>query len=923
MYFTVDVNGGETRFPAQDYYELSVGEEKIINAFVFSEPSLSQSLTINVHVWDDDAPLSSDDLGQFTDVHDPTDNFGDTGEMGVDNCYYRDVGDWSFWYWVETGAPPKEPSLRGPLNEQSFNSSLPVFSWTFNPGTDQNQGAFCVQIDDSAQFTSVEITSGDMESSLKTWTPSGLDDGTWYWRICTRDSSGAWGNWSGSRVFMLDRSPPSVNLVYPTGGEKLYGNVSIKVMASDSISGVARVDFYYKIGSNYVYIGSQIETTANYYQMSWDTSVIPEDTSYHIRVVGFNDVGLSREDRTDLFIEIDQPETPFIELLSPVGNENLSGYCEVRWRSYDNDADDSLLFRIALSVDGGEFFSNVTGWLTEKETGTVEDKFNYSLDLAAFKNASTYRIRVTVTDSSPLTPDVYDTTVENFSIYHPIMNYPPLVSIEYPLRGSFTVEIRITYNASDRNEPDILSIAIWFQAKGGHWQLISAQMENTGEFSWNLAGIPEGLYKLRIEANDGKVNGSSEMDDFSLSIYRNNPPCAVILAPQNGSVFNNRSPISFISGAYDPDDNNISVRWSSDVDGVLYEGDPITFSITLSLGAHNIRFRVWDEYGLVDEQRIVLHISEYDFLFYSDIYVENITLPSKVSFGDVVMINVSIRNLGNLGGNVSFILRAVPDYSGVNPARKGSLELDQIEIFHDVVVIAAGEVYFRMVTWIPDSPGYYLIEPIIMDHNSSNDGTPFRIEIYESHSTADLEGEQLLEPFFYAYPLVIFLVVLFFGIVIFHRIKRRRIEKQAIIDELMETGKNDPGLDIDVKKMEPSTDLISQNLCIDKDGISELDQLETGLPGSRMETDGIRANETDGLKDINIIKAMSDIIADFEEDCSPTSGIHADSTPVQSKKGDEALPELKKMDDDILSMEHKKNGSEKLPKRVMEIFEGL
>ncbi len=918
IFFTVDVNGQETRFPPQDYYELSNGAEKIIDTFVFSELSLSQSLTINVHVWDDDSPLSNDDLGQFTVVHDPSDNFGDTGDMGVDKFHYRDEGDWSFWYWVETGDPPQVPTLLTPLDMQSFNSTLPVFSWNFNPGDDPNQGAFCVQIDDSPQFTSPEFTSGDMESSLTQWTPAGLDDGIWYWRISTRDTIGAWGNWSSTGEFLLDHSPPSVDLAYPAGGDKLYGNVSIKVTASDSISGISRVDFYYKLNAKYFFIGSRNETTANFFQMYWDTSTLAEDTSYHIRVIGFNGVGLSREDKTHIFIEINRPDTPFVELLSPQGGENFSGDCEVRWRSFDKDTDEALQFRLALSDDSGVTFSNATAWLTEDETRTSGNIFNFSLDLTAYQNASTYRLRVFVTDSSPLTLDVNDTMEKDFSIHHPKLNFPPLVIIEYPQEGRFAEEIWISYNATDPNGGDILFITIWFQAKGGDWQLLVRDTENTGEYCWNLSDIPEDLYKLRIEVSDGKVISAAEMDEYLLSIYRNNPPQAVILAPEDDSVFNNHSPISFISGAFDLDNDNITVRWSSDMDGLLYEGANSTFSTALSSGTHNISFQVWDEYGYTDEQWIYLHISEYEILYYSDIYVENIVLPSIVVYGEFVMINITIKNSGNIGGNVTFVLRAVMDNNAEDSQNIGTGGPEILELFHDIVGVAAGDIYIRQVIWMPDSPGFYLVKPVITDNNRSNDGASKRIEIYRSSTTDDLEREILLEPFYYTYPLIVFLVLLFIGIVIVHRFKRRRIENRTIIDQLIGAGDKDLKSTSDENMRNTSSDLDSPRLHVDKGIAKDHVSPDNGLPAA-----GTEKNGPAGESKMNIMKIMGEIIADFEELDVSGPGNPPNETSGQIEADQVTQPYLAKIDENTVSTSSEKNMEEKLPERVREIFDGL
>jgi len=355
---------------------------------------------------------------------------------------------------------------------------------------------------------------------------------------------------------------------------------------------------------------------------------------------------------------------------------------------------------------------------------------------------------------------------------------------------------------------------------------------------------------------------------------------------------------------------------------MLYEGSNITFSVTLSVGIHTIRFQAWDEYDYEDEQWIILHISEYDFLFYSDIFVENFSLPQRLIFGDEVMMNISIRNSGNLGGNVSFILRAVQDSSGENHGDPDGAGSDIIEIFHDIAVVAAGDIYFRQITWIPDSPGYYLVQPVIIDDNGSNDGAIKRIEIYESQSTDDLEGEQLLEPFFYAYPLVIFLVLLFFGIVIVHRVKRRRIEKQQIMNELMGTTIKEPRTDIDENMRELST-ASSLGLRQDNEIKRKHVHSERDLPGPWKENNEMQGSGVTEVPDSNLKKTMGEIIADFDDGNLHGSGTHTGLASSTSETGYEALPELEKTNEDIISIGSEKNAKKELPERVREMFEGL
>ena len=935
MFFEVNINGVITRFPSEGYHTLANGDEWEINQYAYEEASLSQNLRFKIHVWDDDFPMPDDDLGELTDIHTPQDNFGDTGNMGPNNCYHRDDGDWSVWYWVEVDDPPGPPILLAPYDNQTFNMSFPAFSWNFNPGDDTTQGAFCAQIDDTPRFSSVEATSGDVESDSTSWVPPGLDDGSWYWRVCTCDSNGAWGNWSESRSFLVDSTPPAVELVSPGGGEVLFGEIEINVRAVDTVSGMDHVDFYYKVDSEYIFIGSkEILDDEGYYSVLWNTSDLAETDTYHVKVVGFNGVRLSSEDRTDRFFEINRPDVPVLELLSPIGGENYTEICEVRWSASDNDPEDSLLFKISISEDPGVTYTNITGWLSEGETLISPALYNYSLDVGPYQNSTLYRIRVCASDSSPLTPDVYDSSGGEFTIYHSVINYPPEVYLTEPLGGRFAFEMPIEYMASDPNRRDNLVIDILFQFEGGEWQLLVANSVNTGEYLWDLEGVPEGRLRLKIIARDGTKEGIWEMVDHSLTVYVNNAPKAVILSPQNVSILTDRTVIFFSSGSYDLDNHSIDMTWLSDLDGVLYEGSNDSFSTTLSIGKHIISLRVTDEYEYSDETRVTVVIRHFEDIYFEDIYVESITFPETALLGAETRINFTLRNDGNAGGRISFVLSVIPlgsdDVSGIGDLTSDTSFNNAEEIFRGIVALSPGEVFHKHAYWTFNEPGFHVIIGIIEDENRSNDLEPAVIEIISEEQGSGVEREQLLVPFFYIYGIIVSLLFLFGTIIIVHRVRRKKGENRAIEKNLISASEK--GVNAQFEPMAPVDEPIRERIKVLKRFSGIDDRIGYGSPMEERDISVSEGHTLNRQKSEEKVKTLiKNIMAGFEEgddlqETKPilTTGtektdIIGEGTNYEGVEGggtcEANIPTL------VSSIEKGKEPS--LPKRVREIFEGL
>ncbi len=118
----------------------------------------------------------------------------------------------------------------------------------------------------------------------------------------------------------VDTTPPQVNLTAPAAGSTVGGTVAVSADATDTGSGVARVEFY--IDTTLVAVDS-----AAPYSTQWNTALYVEG-QHTVRAVAYDGRGNSFTDQRSVTVNQD-PVAPAVDLLTPSDGGQASGAVQI------------------------------------------------------------------------------------------------------------------------------------------------------------------------------------------------------------------------------------------------------------------------------------------------------------------------------------------------------------------------------------------------------------------------------------------------------------------------------------------------------------------------------------------------------------------------------------------------------------------
>ena len=296
---------------------------------------------------------------------------------------------------------------------------------------------------------------------------------------------------------------PTVNVIYPNGGETLAGNISILWSASDdnttNLNGSIVLEYSPDDGGNWSLIASGLNNTGLYV---WDTTVVPDGDQYLVRVSATDEANNTGSDTSNSSFSIENVDSvaPVVVVLYPNGGELLVGDVSVLWSASDDvtvDLNGSIV--LEYSPDDGGNWSLIASGLNN--TGL------FVWDTTVVPDGDQYLVRVSATDESNNTGS--DTSDDTFSIINDY-NFPPInPQIIGPPAGGKNINFSFTASTTDPEGDQISYLFDWGDGNYSTWiGPVNSSESVTATWTWRT----DGTYNVRVKAKD-IFDGESDWSD--------------------------------------------------------------------------------------------------------------------------------------------------------------------------------------------------------------------------------------------------------------------------------------------------------------------------------------------------------------------------------------------------------------------------
>ncbi len=274
---------------------------------------------------------------------------------------------------------PVPPTLTSPPNDGWINDNTPMFWWTFtdyDPGNYQT--AFQVLIDNDSGFTDPDYNSDNQSSSNGFWQfPMGtsyttIGDGTWYWKVRTKDDDGNWSKFSNYWIVKIDTQAPTSSISVPIDNG-YYNNLdTISGSASDGTgSGLNKVEISIKRQDNLYWNGTDWNSTENWFLASgtsswtYDSSAVTWSsvTLYTIRSRAADNITNNETagiGNTFTF----ETEKPVSSITIPINNTILNSLNTIWGTASDTGGSNVGAVLIRITRDSDNAYWNGSGWNT-------------------------------------------------------------------------------------------------------------------------------------------------------------------------------------------------------------------------------------------------------------------------------------------------------------------------------------------------------------------------------------------------------------------------------------------------------------------------------------------------------------------------------------------------------------------------------
>jgi hypothetical protein len=523
-------------------------------------------------------------------------------------------------YWPNT-------ILVSPINDTIIKNNKPIFVWNFTDSDSTNQSAFQLLIDDNPEFNSIDYDSGEQYDNSSTWqfsngtTYAEVSDGTWYWKIRTKDNDDDWGLYSEPWKVIIDSKTPISVITEPknNGTYNHLEKVSGTAIEPPSGTGLKKVEITIRGLDDDKYWDGTTWVSNETWLAVLGTSNWHYDLSSMIWTSGSNYQVMSRA--TDNAKNVEFPtngtifnidlEGPVSDIVFPIQNTYHNDLDIIIGTS--SDSSDYGVDRVEINirrVKDNKYWSGST-WVAGKSwllvTGT--NSWSYDTTSITWDSGLSYLIQSRAADNATNVelPDVGNKFIIDMD--------KPLSSIELPLNNSYLNELAsITGVASDIGGSGLSGVEICIKAiedevywDGLAWNDEEIWLPTLGGESWyyytrNVSWTNDSFYIAFSRAIDNV--GNVEVPRFGITFMYDNKPPTLSMIINNGDEFTRQSNVILSLNSEDTGSGVTEMAFSTNRETWA---EWKTFNITMSFnlpvgdGEKTIYFIVQDRAGNVAE----------------------------------------------------------------------------------------------------------------------------------------------------------------------------------------------------------------------------------------------------------------------------------------------------------------------------------
>jgi hypothetical protein len=250
---------------------------------------------------------------------------------------------------------PPIARLLWPTGGEVLTGNVTVLWQASDPDSDDLLIGLLLRSDAGAPWTSIADQLANTGSYL--WDTRAWPDGSTYGLKLEAGDGGAWASDSTASPFTISNPVgPTVQVLYPNGGEILQGIVTVQWSASSPQEDTLEVDLEVSGdgGQTWLPITSG---EANDGASDWDTADLPNGSGYLIQIA-VRGVSGTASDQSDAPFAIENAHPPTITILRPQKDETVTGRYPIKWVAQDVDGD-TLSIDIQLSTGAEQAWASV------------------------------------------------------------------------------------------------------------------------------------------------------------------------------------------------------------------------------------------------------------------------------------------------------------------------------------------------------------------------------------------------------------------------------------------------------------------------------------------------------------------------------------------------------------------------------------